>query len=364
MPVSPRPRDAGETRPPRLGEEIDIGRLSAFLRAHGMVAADQQGDIQVEQFPGGHSNLTYLVRLAGGRELVLRRPPKGSKVKAAHDMGREFRVLSRLAAAWDKAPRPLVECQDESVLGCRFYLMERLRGTILRRELPAGLVLEPDTARRACEVLVDHLVELHAIDYRAIGLGDLGHPDGYVERQVRGWTERYVGSQTDEVPAVTRVAAWLAQHVPVSGPPALIHNDFKFDNIVLDPADVTHIVGVLDWEMATVGDPLMDVGTALAYWIEAGDPAPLRGLRFGPTILPGMMTRAEVAARYAERSGRPVDHIVFYYAFGLFKTAVVVQQIYYRWKQGLTQDPRFAPLIHAVGFLCEWAASAIDRRSL
>jgi aminoglycoside phosphotransferase (APT) family kinase protein len=351
-----------ETRPPRPGEELDAAKLAAFLREQ--VPDLDVSSIEIEQFPGGHSNLTYLVRLAGGREFVLRRPPVGSKVKAAHDMGREYRVLSRLSAAWSKAPRPLVECQDESVLGCRFYLMERLRGVILRRDPPAGVTLDSATMRRLGCTLVDGLVELHAIDYKAIGLADLGRPDGYMERQVRGWTERYAGSQTDDIPVVTRVAEWLAAHMPPSGPGALIHNDFKFDNVVLDPHDITRLIGVLDWEMSTLGDPLSDLGTTLAYWVEAGDPEPLKSMRFGPSVLPGAMSRAEFAARYAERSGRRVDDIVFYYAFGLFKTAVVLQQIYYRWKQGLTTDSRFAPLIHAVSLLCDRASSAIEKGAL
>jgi aminoglycoside phosphotransferase (APT) family kinase protein len=349
-----------ETRPPRPGEELDAQRLADFLAARLPDARLRD----IEQFPGGHSNLTYLLRLDDGRELVLRRPPVGSRVKAAHDMGREYRVLSRLSPAWSKAPRPILECDDEAVLGCRFYLMERLEGVILRREPPPGVTIDPDTARRLCLALVDGMVELHALDYQAIGLGDLGRPEGYVERQVRGWTERYGGSKTDDIPSVTRVAGWLADHMPRSGPPALIHNDFKFDNTVLAADDLTRIVGVLDWEMATVGDPLMDLGTALAYWVEPRDPEPLKGLRFGPTTEVGMLGRAEVAERYAERSGRSIDDIVFYYAFGLFKTAVVVQQIYFRWKQGLTKDPRFAPLIHAVGLLCQRAAASIEARSL
>ncbi len=356
--------EARETRAPRPGEELDAAALGAFLGASLPGADGRPIAARVEQFPGGHSNLTYLLRLADGRELVLRRPPVGSRVKAAHDMGREVRVLSRLAEVWDTAPRPLVHCDDEARLGFKFYVMERLRGLILRRELPAGVALDEPTARRSSEALIDGMVELHAIDYQAAGLGDLGRPDGYVERQVRGWTERYGGSRTDDIPSVTRVADWLAAHLPTSGPATLLHNDYKFDNVVLAPDDLTRIVGVLDWEMATVGDPLMDLGTALAYWVEEGDPEPLKGMRFGPTTLPGMLTRAGVAEHYAERSGRPVDDIVFYYAFGLFKTAVVVQQIYYRWKQGLTKDPRFAGLIHAVGLLCDRAALAIDRGSL
>ena len=359
--------DERETRPPRAGEELDAPRVAAFLAERVPDLVGEGGaplELEVEQFPGGHSNLTYLLRLAGGRELVLRRPPVGSRVKAAHDMGREFRVLSHLAGAWARVPRPLVECQDESVLGYRFYVMERLRGVILRREPPPGLDIDRDTARRLCLALVDGMVELHALDYRAIGLGDLGRPEGYVERQVRGWTERYAGSQTDDIASVTRVADWLAQHLPESGPPTLIHNDYKFDNTVFDPEDLTRIVGVLDWEMATVGDPLTDLGTALSYWVEPGDPEALKGMRFGPTTRDGMLTRAEVAERYAERSGRPIHDIVFYYAFGLFKTAVVVQQIYYRWKQGLTRDPRFAGFIHGVGLLCGIAAAAIEKRSI
>lgn len=348
-------------RAPRAGEELDTGALAAYLGEHLPGAAGQP--IAVEQFPGGHSNLTYLVRV-GDRELVLRRPPVGSKVKTAHDMGREVRVLSRLAPAWSPAPRPILHCDDPAVLGCPFYLMERKRGIILRRELPPGLAIDAATARRLSEVLVDGLAELHAIDFAAIGLGDLGRPEGYVERQVRGWSERYAGSRTDDIPVVDRVAGWLAASMPASPPPALIHNDYKYDNIVLDPADVTRIIGVLDWEMATIGDPLMDLGTSLAYWVEAGDPPGMIAMRFGPTTLPGMMTRAEIAARYAERTGRSVEHIVFYYAFGLFKTAVVAQQIYWRWKQGLTRDPRFEPFLLAVGALCEQAAAAIDRGAI
>ena len=348
-------------RPPRAGEELDARALAAWLAKNLPDVAGQTIDIQ--QFPGGHSNLTYLVTI-GGRELVLRRPPVGSKVKSAHDMGREVRVLSRLAPAWSPAPRPIAECDDPSVIGSPFYVMERKRGVILRREPPAGLRIDAPTARRLSELLVDGLAELHAIDFAAIGLGDLGKPDGYVDRQVRGWTDRYAGSRTDEVPVVERVAAWLAAHMPASPPPALIHNDFKYDNIVLDSVDLTRIVGVLDWEMATIGDPLMDLGTSLAYWVEAGDPPGMIAMRFGPTTLPGMMTRGEIAARYAERTGRPVDHIVFYYAFGLFKTAVVAQQIYWRWKQGLTRDPRFEPFLLAVGALCDQAAAAIDRGTL
>jgi aminoglycoside phosphotransferase (APT) family kinase protein len=337
----------------RAGEELDTAALARWLDAT---------EVQVEQFPGGHSNLTYLVRV-DGTEYVLRRPPFGTKVKTAHDMGREFRVLSALAPVYPKAPTPFRYCDDEAVLGAKFYLMERRRGVILRKDLGAGEQLPPPTAHRLCELLVDALVELHAIDYAAAGLNELGKPAGYVERQVRGWTERYTGSQTDDIAAVTEVAAWLAAHLPPDAHPALIHNDFKFDNLLLTP-ELDRITGVLDWEMTTLGDARMDLGTSLSYWVQADDPPPMHLMRFGLTMLPGMMTRREVWARYADRSGRDLGDPVFYYAYGLFKTAVVGQQIYYRFAKGLTQDPRFAVFIHGVRALSEQARSAIERGTI
>jgi len=313
--------------------------------------------VTVEQFPGGHSNLTYLVH-HGEREYVLRRPPFGSKVKSAHDMGREVAVLTKLAPVYDKAPRVIAYCDAADVLGAPFYLMERRRGVILRKDLPQGA-----DARRACELLVDALVELHAVDYKAAGLGDFGKPAGYVERQVKGWIERYAGSQTDDVAAMTSAGTWLDAHKPTDSSPALIHNDFKFDNVIFDPG-LTTITGVLDWEMSTIGDPLMDLGTSLSYWMQSDDAALFQQPLFGVTTKPGMMRRPEVAARYFERSGRRTDDLVFYYAFGLYKTAVILQQIYYRFAKGLTKDPRFAPLNLVVRALAEQAQQAIDRGSI
>jgi aminoglycoside phosphotransferase (APT) family kinase protein len=237
--------------------------------------------------------------------------------------------------------------------------MERRHGVILRRELPPE-VAAPATRRRVCELLVDALAELHAVDYVAAGLGEFGKPAGYIERQVTGWTQRYTGSQTDDLPAVTEVAAWLAAHLPTDGAPALIHNDFKFDNVIYDPA-LTQITGVLDWEMSTIGDPLMDLGTSLSYWSQASDPPQYHALPFGPTAQPGMLTREEVARRYLERSDRHTDSLVFYYVYGLFKTAVVAQQIYYRFAKGLTQDARFAAFIMAVRLLAEQAKGTLHR---
>lgn len=344
-------------KPIRAGEELDVARLTAYLAEHF-----GPGALEIKQFPGGHSNLTYLVR-HGDREYVLRRPPFGSKVKSAHDMGREYHVLSKLSAVYDRAPKPYAYEATGDVLGAPFYLMERRHGVILRKEVPPALAEDPSKARAICEQLVDALVELHAVDFEAAGLAEFGKPTGYIERQVTGWTRRYADAQTDDLPAVTESAAWLAAHLPAETPPSLIHNDFKFDNVIFDPG-LTHITGVLDWEMATIGDPLMDLGTALSYWAEATDPEAFYQLPFGPTARPGMMTRAQFAERYFERSGRPPVNLVFYYAFGLIKTAVVLQQIYFRWKKGMTTDARFGHLIFGVRLLSEQARTAITRGSI
>jgi len=345
----------------RPGEELDAEKLAAFLRQH---IPDLEGltALQVEQFPGGHSNLTYLLR-AGVRELVLRRPPFGAKIKTAHDMGREYQILSHLADVYDKAPRALAYCDDESVLGAPFYVMERLKGVILRGTAPKGLELVPALMRTLSENFVQSLAELHQVDYRAAGLSDLGRPAGYVKRQIEGWTQRYVNARTDDIPNVERVAAWLAEHMPsdVDAVGALIHNDYKYDNLVLAPDDVSRIIGVLDWEMATLGDPLMDLGTSLGYWIDPGDPPELQALRLGMTTLPGNLSRRELTEHYARLSGLDVSRILFYYVYALYKIAVIAQQIYARYKAGFTQDERFARLIDAVRVLGQTGMLAIDK---
>ncbi len=348
-------------RPPRDGEGLDGVALTAFLDARGLGA----GDVTVQQFPGGHSNLTYLVT-RGADAWVLRRPPHGAAIKSAHDMGREVTILSALAPHFALAPRPIASCDDAEVLGAPFYLMEQRHGVILRTRLPRPL--DEAAARQVSTTLIDALAALHTIDLAAVGLADFGRPEGYVARQVSGWTERYQPARTDDLPVVDEVATWLATHQPTDPvAPALIHNDFKFDNVVFDD-DLGTITGILDWEMATVGDPRMDLGTALAYWVDVDDPQPLQMMRFGPTTAPGMLRRAEVAARYAAARGLDFGPgqrgAVFFYAFGLFKTAVVAQQIYARYARGLTRDARFAPFIHAVRLLCDQARRAIDRDAL
>jgi aminoglycoside phosphotransferase (APT) family kinase protein len=353
---------AEETCPVRPGEELPAALAGWLAERLGLT-----GDLTVEQFPGGHSNLTYLLRI-DGRELVLRRPPVGSRVATAHDMGREFRVLSGLHPVYPKAPRPLAACDDPAVLGAPFYLMERAEGVILRHpRLAPGLDLPSDRMRAVSAAAVDGLAELHAVDFQVAGLGGpggLGRPEGYVERQVAGWGERWQRSKTDEVPPLDRTAAWLLEHRPAETGAALIHNDYKYDNLVLDPLDPTRIVAVLDWEMATVGDPWMDLGTSLAYWIDPGDGPAAQHLPTGPTTLPGNLDRLEVVERYVARSGRPARDPLFYYAFGLFKVAVIAQQIYYRYRQGLTADPRFAGLSDAVRLLGTMAARAIELRRI
>lgn len=331
----------------RPGEELDLEKLEPFLRRH---FPGQGAAFSVQQFPSGHSNLTYSVQL-GEQKMVLRRPPFGSKVKSAHDMGREFRVLSKLHAVYPPAPKVLLYCDDESVVGSPFYVMEPISGMILRRDPPPGLAFTPATARQLCEAFVDNLARLHGVDYVAAGLGDFGKPLGYVERQVQGWIERYHGSKTHDYPEVEKLSAWMRENLPVSGYATLIHNDYKFDNVVLDAGDLSKIIGVLDWEMSTVGDPLSDLGSTLGYWVNADDPEELQKLRWGPTNYPGSMTRSEVVQRYAQASGRSVDHMVFYVVFARFKLAVIVQQIYYRYHQGLTKDPRFAAMADAVQIL-------------
>ncbi len=291
----------------------------------------------------------------------MRRPPFGNQVKSAHDMGREYRVLSNLSRVYPLAPRPYAYCEDESILGTPFYVMERRRGVVIRRLLSPGLTLDPPTLRRLCESLIDGLAELHRLDYHAAGLGDLGKPEGYVERQVTGWTKRYRAAQTEDVPAMEQIGQWLAEKMPKESGAALIHNDYKFDNLLLDPDDLAHVTAVFDWEMATLGDPLMDLGTSLAYWVQADDPAEFRSFAFGPTAMPGALTRRELVERYAAKTGRDVSHMLYYYGFGLFKTAVVVQQIYVRYVKGFTKDERFARLNAQVAELAGAAVRAVER---
>src|ERR1700730_4029986 len=331
----------------RSGEELDVNKLEPFLRRH---FPNETGRLEIRQFPSGHSNLTYSLHL-GAKELILRRPPFGSKVKSAHDMSREFRVLSKLRSVYAPAPEGLLYCDDDSVLETPFYLMQPIRGIILRRHVPAGLDFSAEKARRLSESFIENLIHLHRVDYAAVGLSDLGRPEGYLERHVRGWTERYDRSKTHDYPEVEKISAWMQRHMPSTSAAALIHNDYKYDNVVLDSSDITKIVGVLDWEMCTIGDPLTDLGTALAYWIDAMDPEELQQNRWGPTTDAGSLTRAEIVHYYAQKTGCDASQIAFYLTFARFKVAVILQQIYYRYYQGLTKDDRFAAMPDRVQIL-------------
>ena len=349
-----------KSAPVRPGEELALEPLEAYLKKN---LPDLKGSLSVSQFPAGFSNLTYLVTV-GDRDLVLRRPPFGVKIKSAHDMGREYKILSHLVEVYPKVPRPLLYCQDEIVLGAPFYVMTRLEGVILRPQMPEEMNPPPDVMARIADSFVENLVKLHAVDFQAAGLGDLGHLDGYIRRQTEGWALRYFDARTDDIPEMEEVTNWLDSNAPVESGAALIHNDYKYDNIVLDPNDWSQITGVLDWEMATIGDPLMDLGTSLGYWIQANDPEEIQALQFSPTTLPGNLTREELVEKYERQTGAGVGDIVFCYVYGLFKLAVIVQQIYARYKRGYTKDPRFANLTHAVRACGRQAVQAINRKRI
>jgi aminoglycoside phosphotransferase (APT) family kinase protein len=335
-----------DTAPMRPGEELNSERLANYLREH--LTADCLSEpersgppMQVEQFPGGHSNLTYLIRF-GEREFVLRRPPFGPVAPTAHDMSRECRVLSLVNPFFPLAPRPYFMCEDPSVIGAPFYLMERRRGLIIRRDIPPQLGDSLPLRRRVSEAMIDTLAALHDVDIHQSGMDQIGKPAGFVERQIRGWAGRWERAKTSEVPELKSVVQWLLDRIPEPQSPTIVHNDFKLDNVMLDSEDPSRVVAVFDWEMCTVGDPLVDLGLLLCYWPQADDPEPRREAISAVTTQPGWLTRSQLVERYAARTGRDVSFIHFYEAFALFKVAVVVQQIYFRYRQGQTQDARFA----------------------
>lgn len=345
----------------RNGEGLDAARVESFLKDS---IPGLQGQVAIRQFPGGHSNLTYLIT-CGDREMVLRRPPFGTKAKTAHDMGREYRILSALKEAYPYCPRTMAYSEDTSIIGSPFYIMERIRGIVVRREFPPGIKGSPGKIKKLCQKLVAVQGELHAIDYRNVGLENFGKPDGYVERQVNGWSKRYRAARTPDAPDFEETMTWLqAKMPPDSRRPAIIHNDFKLDNVVLDPANPGSIIGVLDWEMATLGDPLMDLGGSLAYWVEKNDSPEMQAIGFMPTHAEGALTRDELVDYYAELSGRPIDNYDFYYCFGLFRLAVIAQQIYYRFYHGQTGDKRFETFIWGVLALEKILRLNIEKSSL
>ncbi|WDP89990.1 MAG: phosphotransferase family protein [Desulfobacter sp.] len=342
----------------RQGEEINADAVGEYLK---QAVPELEGGIEISQFPSGFSNLTYQIR-SRNLDMVLRRPPIGAKVDKGHDMEREFKVLSAVHPVFPRCPRPLAYCGDPQIIGAPFFVMEKMSGIILRKDLPPGLEFSPDQARGLCENLTDTLVEIHSIDMKATGLDAMGKPQGYVRRQVEGWSGRYRKARTDDAPDCEDLMAWLAENMPEDTPaPAMVHNDYKMDNLVLDPADPGRITGILDWEMATYGDPLMDLGNSLAYWVEEKDPEEMQMMRTMPTNLPGALTRDRIIRRYGEKTGRDVSNFDYYYCFGLFRLAVIAQQIYNRYYHGLTKNKRFGMLIFGVHALEKTAMKIVNR---
>jgi aminoglycoside phosphotransferase (APT) family kinase protein len=317
-------------------DAFDVTAVDTWLRQHTELPA---GEPTVKQFSGGASNLTYLLQYPG-HDLILRRPPAGTKAKSAHDMGREYRIQAALRPVFPYVPTMVAHCTDDAVIGSEFYVMERVAGTIPRRSA-LGVDLTPEQTGQLCRTLIDRLVDLHRVDPAEAGLADLGRGEGYVGRQVSGWSDRYRKAKTWNVPSYEKVMAWLAANQPADVRTCVIHNDFRLDNVVLAPDDPQRVAGILDWELATLGDPLMDLGGALAYWVQADDDWAFRRFRLQPSDAPGMLTREEIVEYYAKRSGLVADNWPFYEVFGLFRLAVIAQQIYYRYHHKQTRNPRF-----------------------
>ncbi len=347
--------------PVRAGEEIDTAAVSSFLKNN---IKDLIGDITITQFPGGFSNLTYLIK-AGGRQMVLRRPPIGANVKAGHDMEREYRVLKALHPVFPYCPEPLAYTDDLSVIGAPFFVMKKLSGIILRKDIPDGLLPSEKQAEKLCTSFIKLFADIHGIDVKKSGLDFIGRPLGYVRRQVEGWTDRYQRAKTKDSPDFGIVMEWLKLKMPEdTEAPTMVHNDYKFDNLVLDPDRPGEIIGVLDWEMATIGNPLMDLGNCLAYWIQKDDPDYMQIIRTMPTNTKGFMTRIEMVDLYEQLTGRGMERFDFYYCFGLFRLAVIAQQIYSRYFKGITNNKRFKTLIFVVKSLEKTALKVIESSGL
>ena len=347
-----------DTSAVRAEEQLDLGALSSYLEREGFSRGQR---ISVEQFPGGHSNLTYLLKLDGAGEYVLRRPPLGPVAPKAHDMVREFRVLRAVHPVFPPAPKPALLCEDLAVLGAPFYLMERRRGLVIRRENPPEIGDDIRLRRRVGEALLDTLVALHAVDAGLPPVSEIGKPAGFLERQLSGWFGRFQRARTRDLPAMDRLMEWLSARLPAPAGATLLHDDYKLDNVMLDPADPARVVAVLDWEMSALGDPLVDLGILLCYWPEAGDPPERRDSISPVTAMPGWPTRAELVERYAEKTGRDVSRIAYYQIFAIFKVAVVLQQIFHRYYLGQTSDPRFASMEERVLGLVRVATEMMEK---
>ncbi len=349
------------TKPVRKGEELNEKNLKDFLLDHNLVS-DVQSELRVSQFSNGFSNLTYLLHIED-KEYVLRRPPFAAP-KRGHDMSREFKVIHKLNSVFDKTPKAFVYTEDSKIIGAPFYIMSKVEGEILTARAAHKRQVTPPEFKIISNTWLDTFVAFHTIDYRAAGLEDLGRPVGYVSRQVTNWGKQYLAAATDEVPAAEKVMAWMLENQPKTYDHTIIHNDFKYDNVVFKDDSWTDISAILDWEMCTLGDPLMDLGTSLGYWTVDTDPDFMKQGLASPTIMPGNPSRSEVVHQYALKSGRNIDNLTFYYAYGLFKIAVIAQQIYYRFKHGHTSDPKFAHLNKAAELCCNTAWLAIQKNKI
>ncbi len=337
-----------QARAVRHGEELDAVTVDRYLKQQ---LPDLEGSPEIRQFPGGASNLTYLLHYAN-RDLILRRPPFGKKAKGAHDMVREARIMQQLKPVYPVVPEVLALCQDESVMGCDFYVMERLVGVIPRQDFPPELLLSPQKTRQLCESFLDQLIKLHQVDIKVTGLEALGKGEGYIARQISGWSERFRNARTPDVNDFEEVIAWLEAKKPEREIAiTLIHNDWRLDNVVLDADDPAQVIGVLDWEMATLGDPLMELGCVLTYWIQSDDDPVLQSMRRQPSNAAGMMTRDEIVSYYLQKTGYRISSIDFYHIYGIFRLAVIAQQIWYRYYHKQTDNPAFAQFGFMVNYL-------------
>ena len=343
----------GDLIPVREDERFDVDSLVSWCASRQGLPTDKP---DVLQFGGGKANLTYLLTYPDGRELVLRRPPLGPVAEGSHDMAREFGVLSRLWRSFDKAPRALAYGDDASVIGSPFFIMERRDGVVVRETIPEvfGGGSDEHSNRMLSEVVISTLAELHAVDPGESGLDDLGHPDGFLQRQVEGWTGRWVRAKHDDNPLADELGEWLARNIPRSPAPTLLHNDWRLDNMAVSPDDPGRCVAVYDWDMATRGDPLADLGTLMGSWFDPGEAPP--GIGMMPTTSPGWMPRDDAVARYEALSGLDLGQVRWYLVFGSWKLAVILQQIYVRWLRGQTQDARFGDLHAGARALFELAA--------
>lgn len=343
----------------RKDELINLGSLEEYLRKN----LNNNSNLELLQYPSGFSNLTYLIKM-GDQEMVLRRPPHGANIKSGHDMQREFKILSALKDHFSKTPLPIIFCDDKTIIGNEFYIMEKVNGTIFRGSQPKSDWPKTNLIPSLVSSFVNTFSEIHSLKIQKIGLQDFGRPEGYVIRQVKGWIKRYNNAKTHDFSGIDKTISWLSKNIPDNSEACLIHNDFKFDNLMFEIGNKVKVNAVLDWEMATIGDPLMDLGTSLGYWIHETDPEMIQKLNLNITYLKGIPSRGELVHLYGENSGRSVQNVLFYFIFGLFKIAGIIQQIYYRYQKGYTKDPRFKELDKGVELLGIMAFQAIQKRKI